>query len=345
MAITSGGDGRDGIGWVSDRQDVVDIHPQDNKNMAAIMAEIGNKKITDEAAIRALVDTYEFSSLEAKQHTAGGMIELLRKGAFGYPPINGVEIDMVNTDAPQPELRYPEGLDEGKIGKLLDAVIEAVDREKLFASEDISTHRHPLVLERIGKDVALNYVIRALIKIILAPLLSGHYTLPNSNYTTPNFDLTKPRSQYVMISDPSDIKRYEIEKASEHETILSCATKDSVQFESALKALKEAIWQLVILNPGIGMTHVVGDIIANQTERKMKMPSEAHLRITYWAAEMLREGEAKENVLAIIAQIKNAITGLDASQVHENTEWERELAEQLEEEFKAVRSWVERAVA
>ena len=76
-----------------------DIYPQDDENSRDIMAKIRNENLTDEATIRALVDGYEFSSPETKQHIADRMIDLLKMEVFQKPEPKTVEIDLIDTDA------------------------------------------------------------------------------------------------------------------------------------------------------------------------------------------------------------------------------------------------------
>lgn len=77
----------------------VEIHPQDDENSRLIMAKIREGNITDEAAIRAIVDSYEFSSPETKQHIFDRIIDLLRMGAFNSPPPKTIELKAIDTDA------------------------------------------------------------------------------------------------------------------------------------------------------------------------------------------------------------------------------------------------------
>lgn len=77
----------------------VDIDPQDDENGRAIIAKIRAENIRNESTIRAIVDRYEFSSKEAKQHTADRMVDLLNMGAFDQPEPKTIHIDAVDTDA------------------------------------------------------------------------------------------------------------------------------------------------------------------------------------------------------------------------------------------------------
>ena len=82
-----------------ERPTSIEIHSQDEKNSQAIMAKIREGKITDETKIRAMVDSYEFSSSETKQHISDRMIDLLKMGAFNSPPPETIELKAVDTDA------------------------------------------------------------------------------------------------------------------------------------------------------------------------------------------------------------------------------------------------------
>lgn len=77
----------------------VDVYPQDDENIRAIMEKIRVEKPRDEATIRALVDDYEFSSPETKQHVANRVINLLETGFFEQPKPSSAQIDLVDTDA------------------------------------------------------------------------------------------------------------------------------------------------------------------------------------------------------------------------------------------------------
>ena len=81
----------------------VDIFPGDAENQRSILERIRRERIIDEVTIRALVETYQFSSLVAKQYTVDRLIDLLKIGALepNKPPMKGVEFKAVDTDAPR----------------------------------------------------------------------------------------------------------------------------------------------------------------------------------------------------------------------------------------------------
>jgi len=76
----------------------VEIHAQDEKNSQAIMEKIRTEKITDEAIIRSIVDSYEFSSPKTKQHISDGLVGLLKIGALNDVPPKTITLDAVDTD-------------------------------------------------------------------------------------------------------------------------------------------------------------------------------------------------------------------------------------------------------
>jgi hypothetical protein len=82
---------------MSEKPHLVDIHPQDDENTRAIIDKIYAEKIIDEEAIRALVDTFEFSSPETKQHVSDSIINLLRVGALdpNKPRQQGIEMEII----------------------------------------------------------------------------------------------------------------------------------------------------------------------------------------------------------------------------------------------------------
>ena len=80
----------------------IEIYPQDDQNSQAIMAKIRAENIRDESAIRALVDSYEFSSPETQQHIADRMIDLLKMGVFDQPEPKTINIKPIDTDAHKP---------------------------------------------------------------------------------------------------------------------------------------------------------------------------------------------------------------------------------------------------
>lgn len=84
---------------MSERPTLVDIHPQDDENSQDIMTRIRKENITDEAAIRAIVESYQFSSPETKQHTSDRIIDLLRMGTFNSPPPKTIKLDAIDIDA------------------------------------------------------------------------------------------------------------------------------------------------------------------------------------------------------------------------------------------------------
>ncbi len=78
---------------------LVNISPQDDDNSRAIMEKIRTENITDEATIQAIVDSYEFSSPETKQHIFTLMVKLLKMEFFNQPQREGITFDLMNTDA------------------------------------------------------------------------------------------------------------------------------------------------------------------------------------------------------------------------------------------------------
>lgn len=68
----------------------VEIHPEDTKNMDAILEIIRKTGVTDEAVIRTIVDSYQFSSPETQQHTSNRIVELSTSGVFDDQPLNAI---------------------------------------------------------------------------------------------------------------------------------------------------------------------------------------------------------------------------------------------------------------
>ena len=77
----------------------VSISLEDDENSCAIMAKIRDKNVRDDSAIRAIVESYKFSSQEAKDHTADRMVDLLNMRFFDRPEPNTVHVNAVDIDA------------------------------------------------------------------------------------------------------------------------------------------------------------------------------------------------------------------------------------------------------
>ena len=81
---------------MSEKPSLADIHLQDEQNSKAIIDKIYSEKITDENAIRTLIDTFEFSSAETKQYISDRLINLLRRGALDpNKPRQEIELDII----------------------------------------------------------------------------------------------------------------------------------------------------------------------------------------------------------------------------------------------------------
>lgn len=220
-------------------------------------------------------------------------------------------------------LTYPEGLDETKLDGLIQAIIDGVDREKLFQEPRLRRVRHPLLQERIGKDVALNVEISNLISNSAVALTT---------------------------SDRISNKEHLIENAQRAEDILFQAANDMQALKANLDTLKAMVTRLAKLNPDADYFRFSA-LVKSMIEKRLKMPSAVQNYVLYCPVTADSLGETREEVLKIIEEcrdilLRNVDGDLSDDRFSDvDKEFLRNFRTNVTTETTAVREWYERQAA
>jgi len=211
-------------------------------------------------------------------------------------------------DALKPKgLTYPEGLDEAKTSESIQTILDGIDRERLFEDRRMTRVRHPLLAERIGRDVALNTEIHNLLADIALEL-----------YVSNNTD----NSGIHIIED-----------------ILLSAAKDPKTFRANLAAFKDAVIQLSKSNSdGDGLE--ISGLVSNLLRQKLKMPNLAQEFILYPTVTISSLGESNEDALKTLEGCREQFLDAFGGKNGDDTE---ALKEAVEAEAAAVKAWFEDA--
>lgn len=196
---------------------------------------------------------------------------------------------------------FPEGLSEAKIGELIEAMLGHIDRERLLEDKDLVRVQHPLIQERIGKDVALNVEIHNAFSVFVS--------------TQARIDLT---------TDPN--------KASDALLGLAKDMEDS-EFKSAFTKFQEAIVKLAETNPG---EYKILDIISGQLHNRLKMPEIVQESITYPPVTVSTLGESNDEALKVLEECRATLLRKIKDIDNDAT---NEFRAKVETEYTAAKEW------
>ena len=216
-------------------------------------------------------------------------------------------------DAVKPKgLTFPEGLDESKVSGLIQLLLDGIDRDRLFQDQRLTRVRHPLLEERMGRDTALNTEIHNLITGIVNAL-----------------------SVSDRISDLDQL----LADIPHIESILLDSANDPAALRTNLTALKDAVTQLVALNPEEDGAEVEG-LVGRQLRRKLTMPNTIQEFILYPPVAVASLGESGDEALKTLEgcrqHLLNVLEGKDDNA-------SKALREAVEAEAAAVKAWFEKA--
>lgn len=210
------------------------------------------------------------------------------------------------------ELTFPEGLDEIKVNELLQAILDGIDRGRLFEDQRLTRVRHPLLAERMGTDTALNTEIHNLITDIVTALSVS--------------DRISNRDQ--LLANIPHVESILLDSAHDHETL-----------RANLTALKDAVTQLVALNPEEDGAEVQG-LVSGQLRQKLTMPNAVQEFVLYPPVTTTSLGESKDQALETLEGCRaHLIAALEGKEDGDS----RALREAVEAEAAAVRAWFEKA--
>lgn len=211
-------------------------------------------------------------------------------------------------------LVYPEGLDEGKVDGLLQAILDGIDRGRLFQDERLTRVRHPLLEERMGRDTALNTEIHNLITDIVTAL---------------------------SVSDRISNKGQLLANIPHIESIFLDSASDPAALRTNLTALKDAVTQLVALNPEEDGAEVQG-LVEGQLRQKLTMPNTVQELVLYPPVTTASLGESKDQALETLEGCRaHLLAALEGKEDGDS----KALREAVEAEAAAVRAWFEKAAA
>lgn len=219
------------------------------------------------------------------------------------------------SEVAQKGLNFPEGLDEAKLDGMLEALLEGIDRDRLFQDEKLNRVRHPLLAERMGKEVPLNVEIHNLITdIVTALTVSDRIS---------NKDQLKVRAQHI-------------------EATLLQAASDPQSFYKDLEDFKTALTQLAELNPGEDADYDVHNLVSGQLRKRLEMPNAAQEYVLYPPVTMESLGQSRDEVLKTLegcrAHFLQALEGKDDDE-------SKALRESVVSEAAAVLAWYEKQAA
>ncbi len=211
-------------------------------------------------------------------------------------------------------LTYPEGLDEAKVDGLIQTILDGIDRSRLFEDQRLTRVRHPLLEERMGKDTALNTEIHNLITGIVTAL---------------------------SVSDRISNKGQLLANIPHIETILLDSASDPAALRTNLTALKDAVTQLVTLNPEEDGAEVEA-LVSGQLRQKLTMPTTVQEFVLYPPVTTASLGESKDQALETLEGCRAHLLAALEGQEDDDSKAFRDA---IEAEAAAVRAWFEKAVA
>ena len=216
-------------------------------------------------------------------------------------------------DAIKPKgLTFPEGLDEAKVDGLIQTILDGIDRSRLFQDERLTRVRHPLLEERMGRDTALNTEIHNLI--------TGIVTALSVSERISNRDQLLAGIPHI-------------------ESILLDSANDPETLRANLTTLKDAVTQLVTLNPEEDGTEVQG-LVGGQLRQKLTMPNTVQEFVLYPPVTVASLGESGDEALKTLEGCRKHLLEVLEGKDDEDS---KALREAVEAEAAAVKTWFEKA--
>lgn len=218
-------------------------------------------------------------------------------------------------DAVKPKgLTFPEGLNETKIDDLLQSLLDGINRDRLFQDQRLYRVRHPLLEERMGKDTALNTEIHNLITNIVTAL---------------------------SVSDRISNKDELLKEIPQIESILLDSANEPETLRANLTALKDAVTQLVTINPEEDGAEVQG-LVSGQLRQKLTMPNTVQEFVLYPPVTTASLGVSKDQALETLEGCR---THLLAALEGKEDDDSKALRDAVEAEAAAIKAWFEKAAA
>lgn len=216
------------------------------------------------------------------------------------------------TEGLQTKTVYPDGIDESKIGELLQKLLDGIDRDKLYNDKKLIRVRHPLLQERMGPGIALNVEIHNLLTDIVMGLTVSD-----------------------RISNSAQLR----ERAKEIEQTLLGAAQDPESFQVALNSLKNISLQIAELNGGDANDFISHDIVSDGLRGRLEMPNTVQELILYPPVTVDSLGMTKMEVLKTLEGCKKMV--LDSLGNSDDLE-SVAIRNQVEDEVAAALAWFEK---
>ncbi len=210
---------------------------------------------------------------------------------------------------PLPDLdliKYPQGLDQAGFVELVKKVLDGIDSERLFQDQRRMRVRHPLLKERIGKDVAVNMEIYNLMNAVI----SGKTIAPSDE----NIEL--------------------IEGGKIAEEILLDAAKDRELFGTDLANLTTNAQNINSENPEDDV--IATELVATVIRKELKMANMAQDLILYGAVTRDVLEEPAEAILKVMETAKaDFLTFIEGQSGEDVERFQREVMDEVD----AIKAW------
>lgn len=204
-------------------------------------------------------------------------------------------------------IENPEGLDQTKLEALLRSMLNLIDRESLSQDPSLPRALHPLLLERAGKDVALDEEIRCVILNIIVPVTS-YDRITNADFL-----------QYVSRGYTEILLRH---------------TKNPEELQAKIQALKEMLYEILDQqgpSPMGSDGYAIRCLVEEALCKVLTNPSEAQKLVTFKVVDF-----GRKTVLEELSELKKRLL----RDLPDKT-----LRKEVGTEADGVREWYERRVA
>lgn len=219
-----------------------------------------------------------------------------------------------NGDVEEPEgLVYPSGLDEERMGEMVQELLDGIDRDRLYQDERLTRVRHPLLTERMGREVALNCEIYNLIDGLTGAILE------RDNSVRARSHAERMQAQDILVDNASDRN----------------------DFIPNLQAFMEAVVKCAELNlePTPDDMRVRGVVQGLLKSRLVEMPNVVHDYILYPPVTLVSLGEPIEQALQGLEDVE--AEWLEALGKKDD-EGSMVMKKAVEAEVAAVKAWFEK---
>jgi hypothetical protein len=217
-------------------------------------------------------------------------------------------------------IKLPEGLDEQGFVQMLLDIVDCVDREKLYKNERFVRVRHPLLVERMGRDVVINVEVFNMVGQLMDELYK-----PGVTNSTIRLGGNTPEDTYEYLKD--------------FLRLVQGVVKDADFWEGKVVELKAVMDKIRELNPDAKLFDVLA-WFDSLLRPNFKMPTLVQDVMLYPNVTMQGHDYCPEQLFAGVEGLKNEVLGMfGLGEAGDDDERQAEVRAKVEAEAQAVRDW------